>query len=157
MAANVETGVITSSTGLTLTGNNLDNALFGGTGNDTLYGGLGNDSLIGGQDYDTMVGGQGNDAYYVDNLGDVIIENAGEGSDVVFVSVSNYTLAANVETGVITSTTGLTLTGNNLDNALFGNVGNDTLYRRAWQRLPDRRSGRRHHGRGPGQRRLRCR
>ena len=74
-----------------------------------------------------MVGGQGNDAYDVDNLGDVIIENAGEGSDVVFVSVNNYTLAANVETGVISSSTGLTLTGNDLGNALFGNIGNDTL------------------------------
>ena len=74
-----------------------------------------------------MVGGQGNDAYDVDNLGDVIIENAGEGSDVVFVSVNNYTLAANVETGVITSSAGLTLTGNDLGNALFGNIGNDTL------------------------------
>ena len=48
-----------------------------------------------------MVGGQGNDAYDVDNLGDVVIEDAGEGADAVFVSVNGYTLAANVETGVI--------------------------------------------------------
>ena len=127
-AAIVETGVIISAAGLTLTGNGLDNALFGGTGNDTLYQRAGNNSLIGGQGADTMGGGHGNDAYYVDNLADTIIENPGEGSDVVFVSISGYTLAVNVETGVIASTTGLTLTGNKLDNALFGNIGNDTLY-----------------------------
>jgi Ca2+-binding RTX toxin-like protein len=127
LAANIETGVISSSAGLALTGNTLDNALFGNTGADTLNGGIGHDSLIGGQGTDAMVGGQGNDAYDVDNLGDVIIENAGEGSDVVFVSITGYGLAANVETGVVTSSDGLVLTGNELSNALFGNVGNDML------------------------------
>ena len=48
----------------------------------------------------------GNDVYDVDNLGDIIIENADEGSDVVFVSVNGYALAANVEAGLITSATG---------------------------------------------------
>ena len=64
---------------------------------------LGNDFLIGGQGADTIVGGQGNDAYDVDKLGDVIVENAGEGSE----SCSSPSIATpwrpNVETGVITS------------------------------------------------------
>src|SRR5204863_60309 len=67
------------------------------------------------------------DTYYVDNLGDVVTENANEGTDLVNVSVSGYTLAANVENGTITTTTGLTLTGNALNNILTGNSGNDTL------------------------------
>src|SRR5260221_4889229 len=74
-----------------------------------------------------MMGGLGNDTYYVDNLGDVVTENANEGTDLVNVSVSGYTLAANVENGTIAITTGATLTGNGLDNVLTGNSGNDTL------------------------------
>ena len=33
-----------------------------------------------------MIGGAGNDLYYVDNAGDVVIENVGEGSDTVYAS-----------------------------------------------------------------------
>ena len=36
-----------------------------------------------------MSGGAGNDAYFVDNAGDAVIENAGEGNDAVFASI-NY-------------------------------------------------------------------
>ena len=57
LAANVEAGLVATASGLTLTGNGLDNTLFGNMGNDTLYGGIGNDFLIGGQGADTMVGG----------------------------------------------------------------------------------------------------
>jgi hypothetical protein len=49
-----------------------------------------------------MIGGAGNDTYLVDDTGDLIAENSGEGTDLVRASVS-YTLAANVEN--------LTLTG----------------------------------------------
>jgi peptidase M10/serralysin-like protein/Big-like domain-containing protein/matrixin len=111
----------------TITGNSADNTLTGNGGNDTLYGGSGNDTLNGGTGNDTMVGGTGNDTYYVDSLSDVVIENSGEGTDTVYVTVSGYTLAANVEIGRIAVTTGATLTGNALDNTLYGNSGNDTL------------------------------
>ena len=43
-----------------------------------------------------MTGGIGNDAYYVDNAGDQVIEAVGSGSDNVFASV-DYTLAAGQE------------------------------------------------------------
>jgi Ca2+-binding RTX toxin-like protein len=65
----------------------------------------------------------------VDNAGDVVTENAGEGTDTIQASV-NYTLAANSSVEFLRANagaTGLTLTGNNLANTVAGNVGNDTL------------------------------
>jgi Ca2+-binding RTX toxin-like protein len=38
-------------------------------------------SLDGGPGADTMIGGRGPDGYVVDNTGDVVIENANEGTD----------------------------------------------------------------------------
>lgn len=47
-----------------------------------------------------MIGGGGNDTYYVDNAGDVVIEHSGEGSDTVQSSIS-YTLGEHVENLVL--------------------------------------------------------
>jgi Ca2+-binding RTX toxin-like protein len=145
LASNVENGVVTIADGATLSGNELDNVLQGNAGadtlnggagndylmgeggNDTLNGGAGNDTLVGGDGDDRMVGGAGNDAYVVDNLSDVVVESANEGLDAAFVSVSGYTLAANVENGVVNTTAGIALAGNALDNNLEGNVGDDVL------------------------------
>src|SRR5215510_5004418 len=111
----------------TITGNSAANVLTGNSGSDTLYGLGGNDTLNGGTGADSMIGGTGNDTYYVDSLSDVVTESGGEGTDTVYATVSGYTLAANVEIGMIDLTSGATLTGNSLDNTLYGNSGNDTL------------------------------
>ncbi|MBD1214191.1 MAG: calcium-binding protein, partial [Dolichospermum circinale Clear-D4] len=89
-------------------------------------GGLGNDTLI---------GGAGNDSYYIDNTADIITENANEGTDIVFSSVT-YTLTPNTENLTLQGTTAINGTGNDLnniitgnaaDNVLTGGLGNDTL------------------------------
>ena len=113
-----------------------DNALDGGANNDTLMGGDGNDTLDGGTGVDGMIGGIGNDTYFVDNVGDVIVENASEGIDTVY-TASNYVLGANVEQlylqeggGAITGVGNgemNQLVGNSFDNALDGGTNNNTL------------------------------
>lgn len=117
--------------GNTIKGNNGVNTLTGGTGADTIYGYGGNDIIDGGVNADTMAGGVGDDTYYVDNAGDVIIEDAGEGNDTVITSV-DYTLGTGVYVeNVITTNPGgtgaLNITGNELDNTLYGNDGANTL------------------------------
>ena len=86
----------------------------------------GNDTLNGGAGADTMADGLGNDTYVVDNTGDVVNENANEGTDTVQASVT-YTLAANVENLTLTGTGTINGTGNTLNNVIIGNSGNNTL------------------------------
>ena len=115
------------TTGLTLTGNEFNNTITGGAGNDTLNGGAGNDTLDGGAGADTMAGGAGNDTYYVDNVGDVVTEAAGAGTDTVNTTLNSYTLPANVENLTFIGTGNFSGTGNALNNTITGGAGNDTL------------------------------
>jgi serralysin len=105
--------------------------LFGESGNDLLDGGGGTDILDGGTGADTMRGGSENDLYYVDNAGDVIVENAGEGTDRLFARTS-YTLGAGVSVETLTTDNdagiaAINLTGNELANNIFGNDGANIL------------------------------
>ncbi len=125
-SANVENLTLTGTAAINGTGNALDNILIGNSANNTLTGAAGNDTLNGGAGIDTMVGGTGNDTYVVDVAGDVVTENANEGTDTVQSSVT-YTLGANVENLVLTGTANLNGTGNTLANSLTGNSGNNTL------------------------------
>jgi len=116
------------STGLTLTGNEFDNGLVGGGGDDTLNGDAGNDTLNGLGGADTLNGGEGDDTYYVDGA-DTVVEAAGQGYDKVF-ATADHTLAAGSEVEWLQAAagdTGLTLTGNELANAVLGGAGADTL------------------------------
>jgi Ca2+-binding RTX toxin-like protein len=126
LAGNFESLFLSGVDNLNGVGNDHDNRLVGNAGNNSLTGGLGNDTLNGGLGIDTMQGGLGDDAYVVDNLADVIIENAGEGIDKVNALIS-YTLGETFETLVLIGTDNIDGVGNDLNNVLFGNIGNNNL------------------------------
>ncbi|PBJ07706.1 hypothetical protein PS726_01828 [Pseudomonas fluorescens] len=105
-------------------GNDILNGL---GGNDILNGDAGNDVLIGGGGADTMAGGDGSDIYEVTDLGDVVSELAGAGSDTIWTSLASYTLGANVENLFFGGSGNFVGIGNVLDNTLAGGAGNDVL------------------------------
>lgn len=120
-----------SLTAVNYTGNEGHNLLVGGYGNDTLSGGAGRDQLDGRQGADRMVGGKDDDVYSVDNAGDIVVEQAGEGRDSV-VSTLDWVLGDHVEALTLrnadgTMEHGMKGTGNALDNTLLGSVGSDLL------------------------------
>ncbi len=71
-----------------------------------------------------MFGGVGNDVYFVDNPGDVVVENANEGNDTVF-STAHFRLSANVENLILQGSSDLQGYGNDLSNLIYGNAGNN--------------------------------
>ncbi|WP_088285346.1 calcium-binding protein [Ideonella sp. A 288] len=114
----------------TLDGAGGNDYLVGAAGNDTLIGGAGRDSLIGGAGVDSMVGGQGDDAYSVESLTDVVVENVGEGADYVeyaLTAAGAVTMPANVETAMVASAAAVNVTGNALANGISGGIGNNSL------------------------------
>ena len=121
--ANLITG---TAAGDTLAGGEGNDTLQGGDGRDSLAGEAGNDRLEGGAGADTLAGGPGNDTYVVDSLDDLVVEAAGEGSDLVIAAI-DYTLGAEVERLTLAGTEGRQGLGNALANLLTGGAGADTL------------------------------
>jgi Ca2+-binding RTX toxin-like protein len=118
-------------------GGPLRDLIFGGPGQDALIGNAGNDVLDGGIGADLMKGGANDDTYYVDDVGDLVIENGQEGTDTV-IAVIDVKMAADVERLVLAAEAGATngtgndlaneLTGNESGNSLLGGLGDDTLF-----------------------------
>ena len=126
LSANLENLTLTGTSAINGTGNASDNVLTGNSGINTLTGAAGNDTLDGGAGADKLLGGTGNDTYVVDNAGDIVTENANEGTDTINSSIS-YTLGANVENLTLTGMSAINGTGNTLNNVLIGNTGNNVL------------------------------
>lgn len=93
------------------------NRVVGTTGADTLAGTTGIDQLE---------GLAGNDTYVVNNAGDIVLEVASAGTDLVQSSIT-YTLPLNVENLTLTGTAAINGTGNSTANTLTGNAGNNIL------------------------------
>lgn len=119
----------------TLAGNDGDDTLNGLVGNDDLEGGSGDDSLDGAAGDDRMSGNVGNDIYFVNSVGDEVIEFANNGVDTVRTSI-NYTLGEHLENLTLLDKESLdspdvilhvNATGNELDNTITGNIWNNVL------------------------------
>jgi serralysin len=120
------------TTAINLTGNELNQSIYGNDGSNVLVGGGGDDS---------MFGRSGDDVFIVDSLGDLAMERAGEGFDTVRTR-GDYTLASGssverllVDNGAGSSRAYLTgnelaqeIRGDNGDNVLDGKLGADSLF-----------------------------
>ncbi|RZJ43387.1 MAG: matrixin family metalloprotease, partial [Brevundimonas sp.] len=113
----VENLSLTGSVDAYARGNDLDNVLNGNNGANKINGGAG---------ADRMSGGRGNDTYYVDNLGDRVIESAGQGTDRVYSTVS-FVLGANIEKLTLKGVEWVNATGNELNNTMSGNEGRNKI------------------------------
>jgi hypothetical protein len=107
---------------INLTGNDLAQAIYGNVGDNVLDGKAGADSLY---------GYAGNDTYYLDDAGDLVFEAANSGFDTVLTNTT-YQLGAgqSIERLVTTSPTstgGIKLTGNELDQQIVGNAGANVI------------------------------
>ena len=144
LAANAEELRLSGSLDINATGNILDNvvvgngavnrlnggggddSIFGTGGDDSLIGGAGNDYLDGGSGSDRMAGGSGDDLFLVDNVGDIVLESANEGTDTVR-STMTHALGANVENLELAGSSSIDATGNELTNTIIGNNGSNVI------------------------------
>jgi Ca2+-binding RTX toxin-like protein len=126
--ANIENLVLTGSAGIAGTGNSLVNTISGNIGDNVLDG-------LGGAD--VLKGGKGNDTYVVDNIGDVVDEEANtDTGDTIkstlqitgtLAGIENYSF---IGAGAWTFTgdgNANNISGGTLDDTLNGAGGNDTL------------------------------
>lgn len=122
LGANVENLMLTGFSAINATGNALKNVITGNAANNILDGGAGADLLT---------GGDGSDSYVVDDVADRVVETATDaqtgGIDTVYSSLASYTLGANLENLVITSSAAANATGNALDNVLYAGAGDNVL------------------------------
>ncbi len=96
---------------------------------DYIESGAGNDTIYSESGADTLVGGTGNDRYLLRDSAAIVVEQAGEGIDAIYVSMAAYSIEnlLQIENLAVRNNDNHTLTGNVLDNVITGANGNDTL------------------------------
>jgi Ca2+-binding RTX toxin-like protein len=113
-----------------------DDRMYGKGADDEMFGGAGNDRLDGGAGIDTLVGGPGDDVYFVETEQyEAVIEEAGEGIDLVIASAFYNSLPGNVENLTLTgdayygygNALSNIITGTSANNFLGGDGGNDVI------------------------------
>ncbi len=117
LPTHVNTLVLTGSAALTGSGN---------AGADLIVANAGNDTLTAGSGVATLVGGPGSDLFVLNNTADVVQDAYSSGNNTIESSAST-SVAANVNTLLLSGTAALTGTGNSGNDLLEANSGNDTL------------------------------
>jgi len=97
--------------------------------------------MDGGAGNDTLRGLGGDDTYFVDSSGDVVIEASGEGTDAVISRATSFTMGAHIENLWLDGVENVAARGNDLGNLLIGNPGNNTLDGAAGADTMDGRAG----------------
>jgi len=108
-------------------GNALSNVIIGNNAENVLDGEGGDDVLDGGVGIDRLSGGLGNDTYLVDDYRDNVVENGGQGIDLVRSPADFYFLKDNVENLKLLGTANINGYGNELNNVLIGNSGDNSF------------------------------
>jgi Ca2+-binding RTX toxin-like protein len=120
-----------------LIGNTLGNWITGNAGADTLNGAGGNDVLTGYGGNDRMIGGPGDDYFYIEGPNDVVLEFAAQGIDTINTASASYRLPNFIDdldagyfinSPTMNINTNRSMIGNNLDNIITTNRGNDVIY-----------------------------
>lgn len=114
----IEKLTLTGVDDINATGNKLANTIVGNAGSNVINGMKG---------ADLMSGGAGNDSFFVDNTGDVVIELADEGHDTVNSTISFSLVGLEVEDLALIGTSSINGTGNALANSISGNSGSTNI------------------------------
>ncbi|MGA0532412.1 beta strand repeat-containing protein [Hansschlegelia sp. KR7-227] len=115
---NLEDLTLMGTSAINGVGNSLDNVLVGNAASNVLSGRVG---------ADTMDGGAGNDVFVVDDAGDVVMEAAGGGIDLVRSLVDFSGTGANIEKIALIGTDDVDAAGNSLANRIIGNSGDNAI------------------------------
>jgi len=127
---------LTGDADINAVGNSADNKINGNSGDNVLDGGIGKDSFNGGKGNDTFIVNSSNDKVtetakaakqinLVSMRTDFLIDNF-QDIDLIKSSVS-YTLGKNVEQLLLTGSANTKATGNELNNILYANTGDNVL------------------------------
>jgi len=84
-------------------------------------------TLVGNDGVNILSGGKGDDVYYIQTIGDRVLEGKGEGHDTVYSTISYSLRGQYVEDLTLEGSGDINATGNNLANVLTGNAGVNVL------------------------------
>jgi Ca2+-binding RTX toxin-like protein len=148
--------ILGNDLGDNIAGNGGDDTITTGSGDDYIDGGAGSDLMTGGKGNDTYVIDQPDVAAITDSggtipgrIGDRVVENAGEGIDTLLVKTAKFDVtnpdsdvidltrdwAVNIENVTLLDykeftpypNVGLAIVGNDLDNVLIDNIGDNNI------------------------------
>lgn len=125
--ANEGTDTVFAYVSFSLAGQYLENLYLFGEGDLNGTGNSLDNELVGNAGRNTLTGGSGNDRYFIQTVGDKVIEADRGGTDTVHSSVSFSLAGQFIENLFLTGDADINALGNSLNNFLSGNLGKNEL------------------------------